>query len=99
MAIAGHLSRRMLEHYLHIRVDAKRKALDSIVTKTVTKSEGKAGKVSNLLKTLAGTTGLEPATSCVTAIRLLSIPSIHFHVLHGLTPIRGICFRSKEDSL
>jgi hypothetical protein len=66
MAIAGHLSRRMLEHYSHIRLDAKRKALDSIVTKTVTKSEGKTGKVSNLLKTLAGTTGLEPATSCVT---------------------------------
>ena len=69
MAIAGHLSRRMLEHYSHISLDAKRKALDSIVTKTVTKSEGKAGKVSNLLKTLAGTTGLEPATSCVTGMR------------------------------
>jgi len=30
MAIAGHLSRRMLEHYSHIRLDAKRKALDSL---------------------------------------------------------------------
>jgi integrase len=30
MAIAGHLSRRMLEHYSHIRLDAKRRALDSL---------------------------------------------------------------------
>ena len=30
MAIAGHVSRRMLEHYSRIRMDAKRKALDAI---------------------------------------------------------------------
>ena len=30
MAIAGHVSRRMLEHYSRIRMDAKRAALDSI---------------------------------------------------------------------
>jgi integrase len=29
--IAGHVSRQMLKHYSHIRMDAKRKALDSIV--------------------------------------------------------------------
>jgi hypothetical protein len=28
MAIAGHVSRKMLAHYSHIRLDAKRKALD-----------------------------------------------------------------------
>jgi integrase len=27
-SISGHLSRRMLEHYSHIRIDAKRQALD-----------------------------------------------------------------------
>jgi hypothetical protein len=32
MAIAGHVSRRMLEHYSRIRVDAKRTALDGIAT-------------------------------------------------------------------
>jgi integrase len=32
MAIAGHLSRKMLEHYSHIRMAAKRAALDAIVT-------------------------------------------------------------------
>jgi integrase len=31
MAIAGHVSRRMIEHYSHIRMEAKRVALDSIV--------------------------------------------------------------------
>jgi integrase len=30
MAIAGHISPRMLEHYSHIRMDAKRKALEAI---------------------------------------------------------------------
>jgi integrase len=32
MAIAGHLSRRMLEHYFHIRMAAKRAALDAIAS-------------------------------------------------------------------
>jgi integrase len=30
MAIAGHVSRQMLEHYSHVRLDLKRKALDSL---------------------------------------------------------------------
>jgi hypothetical protein len=30
MAIAGHVSRRMLEHYSRIRTEAKRTALDAI---------------------------------------------------------------------
>ena len=29
-SIAGHLSRRMVEHYSHIRMEAKRAALDAI---------------------------------------------------------------------
>jgi hypothetical protein len=29
-SISGHLSRRMLEHYSHIRIDAKRLALDAL---------------------------------------------------------------------
>jgi len=29
-SITGHLSRRMLEHYSHIRLDAKRQALDAL---------------------------------------------------------------------
>jgi hypothetical protein len=29
-SISGHLMRRMLEHYSHIRIDAKRQALDAL---------------------------------------------------------------------
>ena len=32
MGIAGHVSREMLEHYSHIRLDAKRKALEGLDT-------------------------------------------------------------------
>lgn len=32
MSIAGHISRRMLEHYSHIRMDAKRRALEALET-------------------------------------------------------------------
>ena len=30
MAIAGHVSLRMLAHYSHVRLEAKRKALDAL---------------------------------------------------------------------
>ena len=33
MSIAGHVSRQMLEHYSHIRIAAKRAALDAISTR------------------------------------------------------------------
>jgi integrase len=33
MAIAGHLSQQMLEHYSHVRLDLKRKALDGLSTR------------------------------------------------------------------
>jgi integrase len=33
MAIAGHVSRQMLEHYSHVRLDLKRKALDALATR------------------------------------------------------------------
>ncbi len=32
-SIAGHVSQRMLEHYSHVRLEAKRKALDALATK------------------------------------------------------------------
>jgi len=39
MAIAGHVSRQMLEHYSHVRLDLKRKALDGLATRR-SNSEG-----------------------------------------------------------
>jgi integrase len=50
MDIAGHVSRQMLSRYSHIRMEAKRKALDGINTKAVAKevqmgtSEGTIGE-------------------------------------------------------
>jgi integrase len=35
MAIAGHVSRKMIEHYSHIRMEAKRGATDAIVERGV----------------------------------------------------------------
>lgn len=36
MAIAGHVSREMLEHYSHIRQEAKRKAVAELDNVTIT---------------------------------------------------------------
>ena len=37
MDIAGHVSRQMLSRYSHIRMEAKRRALEAIATKTKSK--------------------------------------------------------------
>jgi hypothetical protein len=34
MAIAGHVSRQMLEHYSHVRLELKRKALKALQTRS-----------------------------------------------------------------
>jgi len=39
MDIAGHVSKQMLKHYSHIRMEAKRSALESIVQKQVVVAE------------------------------------------------------------
>jgi hypothetical protein len=36
--IAGHVSKQMLKHYSHIRMESKRRALESIVPKPSTKA-------------------------------------------------------------
>ena len=36
MAIAGHVSRRMLERYSHVRMEAKRKAMEALAASTKT---------------------------------------------------------------
>lgn len=45
MAIAGHVSQKMLAHYSHVRLQAKRTALDSLSTKQAERaaSGGEAG--------------------------------------------------------
>ena len=43
MSIAGHISPRMLDHYSHIRIQAKREALDALVSKSAGNTRAFAG--------------------------------------------------------
>ena len=47
MAIAGHVSRQMLEHYSHVRLDLKRKALDGLATRRSSAESKPAGYDTN----------------------------------------------------
>jgi hypothetical protein len=44
MDIAGHVSKSMLKHYSHIRMEAKRDALESIVKRNPAKKAGSASR-------------------------------------------------------
>jgi hypothetical protein len=43
MAISGHVSRRMIEHYPHTRMDARRRATDAIVEGGVNQNVNQVG--------------------------------------------------------
>jgi integrase len=47
MAIAGHVSREMLEHYSHVRLEVKRAALEALSTGSVTSGSKFAGYDTN----------------------------------------------------
>jgi integrase len=47
MAIAGHVSRKMIEHYSHIRMEAKRRATDAIVEGAVNQTVNQAKKTAS----------------------------------------------------
>ena len=65
MGIAGHVSRRMLDHYSHARLAAKRVALNALTSQSTSQNEKpvEAGSASDSFQ--VGPTGLEPMTSCV----------------------------------
>jgi Phage integrase family len=80
MAIAGHVSRRMLERYSHVRMEAKRTALEAlavrapkrrIMTQTMTQMLKLRALVLTKLsyKTMVGPNGFEPSTSSVSRKR------------------------------
>jgi len=75
MAIAGHVSPKMLAHYSHVRMQAKRKALDALL---VARSEGDGHGTNSdtndvpvttsypqVIEKMVGPWGLEPQTSTV----------------------------------
>ena len=47
MSIAGHVSQKMLAHYSHIRLDAKRRVLDALVAKDSGTEGTSTGYVTN----------------------------------------------------
>jgi integrase len=68
MAIAGHVSPKMLAHYSHVRMEAKRKALDGLAARAKgygTNSDTNALQVNEMV----GPNGLEPSTSSVSGRR------------------------------
>lgn len=76
MSIAGHVSPSMLAHYSHVRLEAKRYALDALstkcpitpqgatqsgyVTKHVTKHEKGREETAEAVENLVSAAGLEP---------------------------------------
>jgi integrase len=77
MSIAGHVSRKMLEHYSHIRLEAKRDAVRALsgvregqetaghVTKHVTNESRVSESMPQPFKNLVDVTGIEPVTPCL----------------------------------
>ena len=57
MAIAGHVSPKMLQHYSHVRIQAKRTALDALSTKRPEK--GRAERETAGYDTIHDTKGIE----------------------------------------
>ena len=78
MSIAGHVSRKMLDHYSHIRLAAKREALDQLSTAhgrrgyatnraTTGLSEGK--QAPQVIGNMVELVGIEPTTSSLRTMR------------------------------
>jgi integrase len=75
MAIAGHVSARMLAHYSHVRVEAKRKALEGLcsepreqggyVTNHGTNSTEGKRENPEVIENMVDVGGLEPPTPCL----------------------------------
>jgi integrase len=73
MSIAGHVSQRMLAHYSHVRIEAKRKALDALaggvksegyVTTNVTKREKAAVRSAQAIEMNGGDDGTRTRGLC-----------------------------------
>jgi integrase len=77
MSVSGHVSRKMLEHYSHIRLEAKREAVRVLsrvrsaeetevhVTERVTVATENEKAIPQPLKNLVDVAGIEPATPCL----------------------------------
>ena len=74
MSIAGHVSARMLAHYSHVRLNAKRDALSVLsdgpqtgghVTRDVTNTSPDEANELQVVENMVDVTGIEPVTPCL----------------------------------
>jgi hypothetical protein len=70
MAIAGHVSRKKLERYSHIRMEAKRVALDALSGK---KPEG-YGTVGDSVPVYTDLPPMNPIDSCGKKLEVATVP-------------------------
>jgi Phage integrase family len=86
LSIAGHVSARMLSHYSHVRLEAKRTALSALCNTgetQVTSQSTSQPRVSSRdldlksLKTLVDVTGIEPVTPCLQRLVARRINKLH----------------------
>ena len=80
-SIAGHVSQKMLEHYSHIRIDAKREALDALSQRggrnSMTQITSQMGvkprrQMRKLLRRLVDERGFEPPASSLRTVGKIS---------------------------
>jgi len=76
MSIAGHVSKKMLAHYSHIRLAAKRTALDGIAsdwgsydTNHDTNPENRGNEGAQVVEKMVELVGIEPTTSSLRTMR------------------------------
>ena len=81
MSIAGHVSPKMLAHYSHVRMEAKRKALDALAsvdsggsygTKHGTNLAGDSKQDSQVLENMVDERGFEPPASSLRTVGKIS---------------------------
>ncbi len=97
MAIAGHVSKAMMDHYSHVRLAAKRVALDSISTtehkgydtKHDTKREVKREGVPQSVENMVELVGIEPTTSSLRTIQSTKKPQFGVHLAADYGPKRS----------
>ncbi len=70
MAIAGHVSPKMLAHYSHVRLEAKRQALNALTTGvkegvTAHGTSQNQSQTPQVLSLVVDVAGIEPATPCL----------------------------------
>jgi integrase-like protein len=108
MSIAGHVSPRMLAHYSHVRLEAKRKALANLssspqegshVTIDVTNGAEKENNEPQLTENMVDVTGIEPVTPCLQRTGVLSNRSLPYSGFQCFQQFGESAFRSKLNPM